>query len=63
MAKTKAQLQAEAHAQRTAQKTLEFQQKLAHKEAEHRQDRAADGMETLATLRRGAMRSLGDGGE
>lgn len=64
MAQNKNKIAADTHAQRTAQKTIAFQQKIKLDAAKHKADIAKTDLEAASNIRRnGRMKSLDDGNE
>jgi hypothetical protein len=62
-AKTKAKIQSDAHAQRTAERQISFGQKLKEQALQHHQTLVKTDLETAANIRRGGMKSFEGGDE
>lgn len=60
-AQTKSKIASESHAQRTAQKQIQFQQTMKQKAEQHKLDVAAKDLEVAGTIKRGRMKSLDNG--
>lgn len=58
LAQSKAKINADAHAQRTAQRQLQFEQKVRQDTIEHKVHVAKQDLEAAANVRRGGMKSL-----
>lgn len=59
-AKTKAQLAKESHGQRTAQRQIQFEQKLKQEQQKHAADIAATDLEAAASINRNRLKSTQD---
>ena len=62
-AQTKSKIQGEAHAQRTAERQIAFQQKIKQDAIKHHVEIKKKDIETAATVRRGGLKSFSNGDE
>lgn len=60
-AQSKISLAAKSHAQKTAQRQVQFEQGLKQKQEQHQADIASKDLETAANISRGGMKSLDEG--
>jgi hypothetical protein len=60
-AQSKISLAAKSHAQKTAQRQVQFEQGLKQKQEQHQADIASKDLETAANIQRGGMKSLDEG--